>query len=63
MEQIDSTLVKCAIQHAPDWVREGLTAPTEAIREQAAAELAQAVLDALQGSQTAFDPRQIALPL
>jgi len=41
----------------------GLTAPTQRLREQAAAELAQAVLGALDGSTPAYDPRQMTLPL
>ena len=51
------------ILQAPAWARVGITAPNERLREQAAAELAQAVLGALEGSTAPYDARQMALPL
>jgi hypothetical protein len=45
---------------APAWARVGLTAPNERLREEAAAELAETIIDALEGSH---DVRQMALPL
>jgi hypothetical protein len=48
---------------APAWCRVGLTAPTQRLRELAAAELAQAILGALDRPAPAYDARQMALPL
>jgi hypothetical protein len=41
----------------------GLTAPNERLREQAAAELAETIIDALARPQSVPDARQMPLPL
>lgn len=48
---------------APACARVGLTAPDERLREEAAAQLAKTIIDALEGSQGVHDARQMALPL
>lgn len=48
---------------APAWARVGLTAPNERHREEAAAKLAETIVDALEGSEAINDVRQMALPL
>jgi hypothetical protein len=57
MNRIDETTIAEALLTAPGWARVGLTAPTSWMREDAARELARAVLGqaaksaALQGEQ------------
>lgn len=45
MERLDPTLIAEAILQAPGWARIGITAPSPVMREDAAAELARAILD------------------
>jgi len=63
MTQPDSSSLATMILHAPAWARVGLTAPSERLRERAAAELAETILDAMAAPQAINDPRQMALPL
>lgn len=44
MERVDPTLIAEAILQAPGWARFGLTAQTSYLREEAAAELARAIV-------------------
>lgn len=59
----DSSSLAQSLLLAPSWARVGLTAPNERLREQAAAELIQAVIGAMEGSAPLYDARQMALPL
>ena len=59
----DPSTLATTLLTAPAWCRVGLTAPSQRLREQAAAELAQAVLGALEASTPAHDARQMTLPL
>jgi hypothetical protein len=63
MTQPDSSSLATTLLHAPAWARIGLTAPSERLRERAAAELAESILDALTHPMPVTDPRQMALPL
>ncbi|WP_206245779.1 DUF6771 family protein [Novosphingobium terrae] len=45
MERIDPTPIAQAILAAPAWARAGITAPKASVREDAAQELANAVID------------------
>ena len=63
MLQTDSLQLAQTILQAPAWARVGLTAPSERLREDAAAELAQTVIAALEKPETIYDARQMALPL
>jgi hypothetical protein len=63
MTAVDPNSLAATLLTAPAWCRVGLTAPSQRLREQAAAELANAVLGALEGSTPAYDPRQMTLPL
>ncbi|GAA0462168.1 MULTISPECIES: DUF6771 family protein [Sphingomonas] len=59
----DSSSLAQTLLHAPGWARMGLTAPNQRLRERAAAELAETILDALARPQAAHDARQMPLPL
>lgn len=59
----DPSSLALTLLTAPAWARVGLTAPSEQLREAAATELAQTIIGALEGSQTLYDARQMALPL
>ncbi|MBB5715220.1 DUF6771 family protein [Sphingomonas aerophila] len=59
----DSSSFAHCLLNAPAWARVGLTAPSERLREAAAAELAQTIMGVLEGSQGTYDARQMALPL
>jgi hypothetical protein len=59
----DSSSLAQTLLHAPGWARMGLTAPNERLREQAAAELAETIIDALVRPQSVPDARQMPLPL
>lgn len=48
---------------APAWARVGITAPNERLREQAAEELALAIVARLERPERVYDARQMALPL
>ncbi len=63
MAQVDSLQLAHTLLTAPAWARVGLTAPSEQLREAAATELAQMIIGALEGSQSLYDARQMALPL
>lgn len=63
MTQPDPSSLAQSLLLAPAWARVGLTAPVQRIREQAAAELAQTIIGALEGSTAPTDARQMALPL
>ena len=61
MERFDPASLATTILQAPGWVRVGITAPVQRIREQAAYELACAICDA--GRAPPLDNRdQIPLP-
>jgi len=57
----DSSSLAQSLLLAPAWARVGLTAPSERVREAAAAELAQTIIGALEGSAPLSDARQMAL--
>ena len=59
----DSSSLAQTLLHAPGWARIGLTAPNQRLREQAAAELAESIIDALARPQAILDDRQMPLPL
>lgn len=62
MERFDPASLATTILQAPGWVRVGITAPVQRIREQAAYELACTICDA--GKSQPLDNRdQIPLPL
>lgn len=62
MERFDPASLATAILQAPGWVRVGITAPAQRIREQAAYELACTICDA--GARQVRDDRdQMTLPL
>lgn len=63
MTQPDSLWLAQSLLHAPAWARVGLTAPNERLREQAAIELAQSIIVAIERQPTIHDIRQMALPL
>lgn len=63
MERIDPTQIADALLASAGWARIGLTAPNERLREKAAAELAETIIDALREPQTVNDARQMPLPL
>ncbi|MFM5924586.1 MAG: DUF6771 family protein [Novosphingobium sp.] len=44
MNRIDASAIACAILDAPGWARVGITAPSERLRQDAALELALAIL-------------------
>ncbi|VWX48733.1 DUF6771 family protein [Novosphingobium sp. 9U] len=57
---IDTGAVAAAILQAAGWARVGITMPDEMMRERAAAELAQAIVEQI-NPQPRPDPRQLAL--
>lgn len=63
MERIDSVLIARTILTAPGWARAGLTAPKEALRHEAASELARAIVDQMSSAQDEPDPNQLGLAL
>jgi hypothetical protein len=50
-----------ALLSSTGWARAGLTAPNERVRTQAALELAQSILDVLDGTSRCDDSRQLGL--
>jgi hypothetical protein len=62
MERIEPSQLASVILNAPCWVRLGIAAPTERIRERAAQELADAICSGLDSPATS-DRRQLPLPL
>jgi len=63
MNQPDSSRVAQAVLTAPQWALSGLASPWQGLREEAAREIAQTILDASGASEGLPDPRQITLPL
>lgn len=63
MMQPDSFSLASSLLEAPAWARVGLTAPSARMRERAAAELAETIIDALAQPPISVDPRQLSLPL
>lgn len=63
MERLTPTLIAEAILQAPGWARIGITAPSPVMREDAAAELARAILDHAQTPATDPARDQIGLAL
>lgn len=63
MERLDQSLIAEAILQAPGWARIGITAPSHVMREDAAAELARAILDHAQTPATNPPSDQIGLGL
>lgn len=63
MMTLDSSSLAQTLLHAPGWARMGLTAPNQRLREQAAAELAETIIDALARPQSIQDSLQMPLPL
>jgi hypothetical protein len=62
MERFDPASLAKTILQAPSWVRVGITAPVQRIREQAAYELACAICEA-DRAQARDDRDQMPLPL
>ncbi|WP_370175272.1 DUF6771 family protein [Sphingobium abikonense] len=63
MIQPDSLWLAQSLLNAPGWARVALTAPNERLRAQAAVELAQTIIVALERQPPIYDGRQMALPL
>jgi len=63
MNQPDSLWLAQSLLHAPAWAKVALTAPKERLREQAALELAQSIVNAMERPPTIHDQRQMTLPL
>lgn len=63
MERIDPSQIAAAILEAPAWARVGITAPTAYLRQDAAVELARAILDSLSDSAEPAPAGQIGLAL
>lgn len=63
MNQPDSSSVAQAVLTAPQWALSGLASPWQGLREEAAREIAETILDASRASKGLTDPRQITLPL
>lgn len=63
MTQPDSLWLAQSLLNAPGWARVALTAPNERLREQAAVELAQTIIVAMERPPTIHDTRQMTLPL
>ncbi|EQB12334.1 hypothetical protein RLDS_19500 [Sphingobium lactosutens DS20] len=61
MERIDTHQLSEAILHAPAWARVGITMPDEEMREKAATELANSILERLSDYPAIPDPNQLSL--
>jgi hypothetical protein len=61
MTRIDEQSVADALLHAPGWARVGLCAPTSWMREEAARELARAVIDGKGDAVPSGDQEQLPL--
>lgn len=61
MEHLDSHTLAEALLNAPGWARIGLTAPSPAMREKAAQELAESALERLADYPNLNDPDQLSL--
>lgn len=63
MERIDPTPIAQALLAAPGWARFGLTAPNTATREDAALELANAIIEHRHDLPPKIDDGQLGLAL
>lgn len=63
MSQPDPSIIAHALLTSSGFARVALTAPSERLREAAAAELARGIVCALEGFPVGSDARQMALPL
>lgn len=63
MIRFDTNLLADAILEAPGWARVGITAPSSSMREDAARELAQAIIDRVATPVSEGETNQAALPL
>lgn len=63
MSQPDPSVIAQALLTSSGFARVALTAPSERLREAAAAELARSIVCALEGFPGGADARQMALPL
>jgi hypothetical protein len=63
MERLDPTLIAEAILQAPGWARIGITEPKPHLREDAAAELARAIIDHVERCPEEPTRAQIGLAL
>ena len=64
MTRIDEATIAQSILRAPGWARVGITAPNERLRDEAACELARAILDGLsEVSGETADTNQLKLAL
>ena len=52
-----------ALSGAPAWAKDGLTMPSEKMRERAALEIANCIVDVLERPPVVADRDQLALPL
>jgi hypothetical protein len=59
--QTDESTIAQALLTAPGWARVGLTAPGEGLREDAARELARAVLEGRQQPEASPDQLKLSL--
>lgn len=64
MERIDETSIATTILNAPGWVRIGITAPDNRMRDDAARELARAIVVQMNNDEHApIDPNQLRFEL
>lgn len=63
MTQPDPSIIAQALLSSSGFARVALTAPSERLREAAAAELARSIVCALEGFPIMPETRQLALPL
>lgn len=63
MERLDPTLIAEAILQAPGWARIGITEHSPHMREDAAAELARAIIDRVESTAEEPPREQIGLAL
>ena len=62
MTQPDLHTVALSILRSPGWSRVGITAPSSRLRQAAASEMAEKIIEALEHPERNQDHRQIALP-
>ena len=55
--------ISSAILAAPGWARVGITMPNDRLREEAAEELARAIVERLHQTEPVPDANQLALPI
>jgi hypothetical protein len=61
--ELSQVAISSAILAAPGWARVGITMPNDRLREQAAEELARAILDRLHPAEANLDADQLMLPI